>query len=870
MVDRIRLLHVDDDRPFTELVGAFLEREDDRFAVETAHDVESALARLAAASDSDGDGDGDGDGGNAPVGADAHEGDGARGFDCVVSDYDMPDATGVEFLERVRARYGQLPFVLYTGKGSEEVASDAIAGGVTDYLQKGTSREQYAVLANRVANAVEAHRTARDLQRRNRQDRAVATLSRAALEALDPGALFDRVVTVVAERLDAEHVDLLERTDESTPDGRGGRDDRGDRLRVVASEGRSDARVGSLVTVGPDVGASRTLATGDPTVIEAGRDAGPTSRSGSSPDPDSGRTHTRTRTHEPAEGSDPATATGTGRRSAGRTRTGEEGATNGPSVHPTARGIRAGVTVPVGARDDPWGVLGAYTTTRRSFSPDDVRFLQKVANVLASAIERTRVEQRRRTVEARFREIAELSPDAIFRLDTDGVFTYVSPAVEQLVGYEPAELHGTNFRTYVAEGSLETAVEGFSRVVAGEVVRELGVTLVAADGTHVDAELSASPAPRDGTVTHIQGFARDVTDRRARERELRTLKAQYETLVAHLPGTGVFLFDEDLRYRLAGGAELGAVGMSGSDFEGATPADLFPDDIAEETAHYYREALRGHEHTFEQEYAGNHYRIRTVPVRDDDGEVVSGLAVSQNVTERVARRRRLERQNQQLEEFASVVSHDLRNPLSIARGRLTLARTDCECGGDVQDHLREIEAALVRSSALVDDLFALAKSGEGVRDPAPVDFASAVEACWANVPTAEATLTLADGHDRTIVADRGRLGQLLENLFRNAVEHGGSDVSVTVGSLADGFYVEDTGPGVPDTDRGRLFERGFSTTDTGTGYGLRIVERIADAHGWDVTPTDGRAGGARFEVTGVGTVVGTGPEPEPPVGEDRR
>lgn len=837
MADRIRLLHVDDDRPFTQLVAEFLEREDDRFTVETAHDVETGLARLAAAT---GDTDRADDGADADADGRAvvRNDEGACGFDCVVSDHGMPDATGVEFLERVRARYGQLPFVLYTGKGSEEVASDAIASGVTDYLQKRTGRDQYAVLANRVANAVEAYRTARDLRRRNRQDRAIATLSRAALEAFDPQDLYDRAVATVAEQLDAGDVDLLERTEEegTAPGGRG------ERLRLVASEDRTDGRVGSLVTVGPDTGAGRTLATGDPTVI----DGGP--RDGSRPGPPG------------AVGRDSAPDADSERRSTGDAA--------GPSTHLDDREVRTGVTVPVGARDDPWGVLCVHTDTGRSFPADDVMFLQNVANVLASAIERTRVEKRRRTVEERFREIAELSPDTIFRLDTGGEFTYVSPAVEQLVGYEPAELVGTNFRAYVAEESLETAAEGFARVVSGEVVRELSVTLEAADGSHVDAELSASPAPRNGTVAHVQGFARDVTDRLARERELHTLKAQYETLVAHLPGTGVFLFDEDLQYRLAGGAELEAVGMSASDFEGATPADLFPDDIAEETARYYREALRGREHTFEQEYEGNHYRIRTVPVRDEDGEVVSGLAVSQNVTERVARRNRLERQNQQLEEFASVVSHDLRNPLSVARGRLVLAQADCECHPDVQEHLREVETALSRSNALVDDLFALAKSGERVRDPTPVDFASIVEECWATVPTAEATLTLADGADRTIMADRGRLGQLLENLFRNAVEHGGAGVSVTVGSDGDGFYVEDTGPGIPETEPGRLFERGFSTTETGTGYGLRIVERIAEAHGWDVTPTDGRSGGARFEVTGVESAAES--EPGRPVDEHRR
>ena len=98
-----------------------------------------------------------------------------------------------------------------------------------------------------------------------------------------------------------------------------------------------------------------------------------------------------------------------------------------------------------------------------------------------------------------------------------------------------------------------------------------------------------------------------------------------------------------------------------------------------------------------------------------------------------------------------------------------------------------------------------------------------------------------------------RLGRLLENLFRNALEHGGTDVTVTVRLLEDGLAVEDDGPGVPESERERLFDAGYSTTERGTGFGLRIVRQIADEHGWDVTVGESATGGARFEVTGVET-----------------
>jgi len=103
----------------------------------------------------------------------------------------------------------------------------------------------------------------------------------------------------------------------------------------------------------------------------------------------------------------------------------------------------------------------------------------------------------------------------------------------------------------------------------------------------------------------------------------------------------------------------------------------------------------------------------------------------------------------------------------------------------------------------------------------------------------------------TIEADYNRLCQLLENLFRNAIDHGGEAVTVRVGNMDDGFYIEDTGVGVSEDDREKIFEVGYSTSSDGTGFGLGIVKQIAEAHGWTISVTEGTQGGARFEITGV-------------------
>ncbi|WP_162562560.1 ATP-binding response regulator [Salinigranum rubrum] len=216
--------------------------------------------------------------------------------------------------------------------------------------------------------------------------------------------------------------------------------------------------------------------------------------------------------------------------------------------------------------------------------------------------------------------------------------------------------------------------------------------------------------------------------------------------------------------------------------------------------------------------------------------------------ERELKRQRdqLRAKTERLDEFAALVAHDLRNPLAVAAGELELSRRT----GD--DRLDNVTEALERMDDLIEKLLRLARNGTHVENPQPVDVETEAQNAWAYVETGDATLELGDfSRGQEIAADPTRLKQLLENLFRNALEQGSSDVTVRVGPLLDGFYVEDTGPGIPADDRSRVFEAGYTTNPSGTGLGLSIVQDIAHAHGWEVTVTDGDDGGARFEFTGV-------------------
>jgi PAS domain S-box-containing protein len=219
---------------------------------------------------------------------------------------------------------------------------------------------------------------------------------------------------------------------------------------------------------------------------------------------------------------------------------------------------------------------------------------------------------------------------------------------------------------------------------------------------------------------------------------------------------------------------------------------------------------------------------------------------TRDISAQKEREAQLERTNERLDDFVSVVSHDLRNPLNVAAGRLQLVEEECD-----SDHLDDVERAHGRMITLVEDLLALARGGEEVAETESVDLRVFGRRCWRTVETEAATLVT--DSDASIRADRSRLGQLLENLMRNGVAHGGDDVTVTLGTLDDsaGFYVADDGDGIAEDRREAVFERGHSTSVDGTGFGLSIVAEIAEAHGWAVRLTESSDGGARFEITGV-------------------
>ncbi|WP_353633456.1 ATP-binding protein [Halobacterium sp. NMX12-1] len=623
MSDSVRVLHVDDEPGFAEMAGEFLEREDDRIEVVTAADASDGCAILA-------------------------EDD----VDCVVSDFDMPEKNGIEFLEAVREEYPDLPFILFTGKGSEEVASDAISAGATDYLQKEAGTEQYTILANRVLNYVD---TARANAHRQRQLDAIEA-AKEGISILDADGEFMYVNEAYADLYGYEADDLV-----------------GEHWRILY----------------PDGAVSRVEDEILPHVGEVGAWSGQT----------------------------------TGLRADGET-----------------------------------------------FVEDHTLAQTENDELVCTVRDVTQDRERGQALAA----LHDAATDLEAADTEDEVYEILVDAAEDILDFDlvAVDIHEGDALVQAA-WSLDADTEGYWEV---------------------------TPLDEDTFATRSYRRQETIVADDLREYEITPADPDYRSaLTTPISDIGTFQ----------------AVSREPEAFD-ATDREL-----AELLAGHAREAL-------------------------------TRLESERRLRERTAE---LERQNQRLEEFATIVSHDLRAPLNVASGRLELARED----GD-SESLAAVADALDRMETLIEDTLTLAREGRAVTDRERVDVAPVAEQCWERVGGESATLAVAD--EFAVRGDRDRLQQVFENLLRNAVEHGSTapenaqrsaDVTVRVGALADGsgFYVEDDGSGIPTEERDDVFEYGFTTSDDGTGFGLAIVEEIADAHGWTVEVTDSEDGGARFEFTGV-------------------
>jgi signal transduction histidine kinase len=236
---------------------------------------------------------------------------------------------------------------------------------------------------------------------------------------------------------------------------------------------------------------------------------------------------------------------------------------------------------------------------------------------------------------------------------------------------------------------------------------------------------------------------------------------------------------------------------------------------------------------------------------DDGREAIGKTVVIRDITKQRRRQEELRRKNEQLDQFTSMLSHDLRNPLGIADTYIDFAR---DTGAD--EDFETVQNAINRMDRMIDDVLEFAETGGTIQETESIELADVAQRAWENVESGAATLNPPDSSVH-IVAARERLLHIFENCYRNAIEHNDSPPTISITATTDendhvqSFSIDDDGTGIPETEREKVLEHGYSTSDAGSGLGLSIVSAVADAHGWNVSVTSSDAGGARiqFDVT---------------------
>jgi PAS domain S-box-containing protein len=864
--DQIQVLHVDDEPGLAEMVAAHLQRANGQISVTPVRTVEDALSKLR---DTD--------------------------FDCIVSDYEMPQKNGIEFLKTVRATHPDRPFILYTGKGSEEVASDALTAGATDYLQKETGTDHYTVLANRIVNVVERNRAQSTI---GEVQRLFSELANRANDVLwlfsgdwnDLVFLSESYEDIWGQPRTAIQDDPQAFLQAIHPDDR---DQMRQAMQALANGESADLEL--RVNESEDY-ERYVWIKGDPITDDDGT---VTHVGGFTRD----ITDRKARENELARAErqyeamfeDPNILVGL---------TDTDGTVR--DINQTALDyIDASEEEIIGVQlsDTPWfshsatvqenvqnwihrAADGEYVNfeldlVRPDGSPYTIEgVIRPVTNdageVVSLLISDRDITERKEQERKRDRIITRVT-DAIVEVDADWEFTLVNEQAEDLYDMDESYLLGRDFWAVFDEAQGTRFEEEYRRVMQTREPTSFVEYFSQLDGWF---DINAYPKS-DGGITF---YFVEVTERHEREHQLKELnRITQELMGADTQDEIIEIGIETTRDLL--GIEMNSIHLYDADADALVPAaitkpaaDLIgdPPTFTGGDSIAWRTYQRGEPLAVNDVHAESGRYNPDTPVRselflplgnhgillagspspesfnDEDvllGEILAGaLATALEQVERTeqlrVRERELTKQNARLEEFASFVSHDLRNPLAVASGRLELAAAECE-----SEHLEHVERAHERMRALIEDLLSLAREGDAVRETEQVALAPLVEGCWANVKTGDARLVI--DMERDVLADRSRLKRLFENLMRNAIEHGGEDVAVTVGELDDGFYLEDDGAGIPPDERETIYEAGYSTSEDGTGFGLSIVKQIVEVHDWHISVTDSTEGGARFEITGV-------------------
>lgn len=458
-----------------------------------------------------------------------------------------------------------------------------------------------------------------------------------------------------------------------------------------------------------------------------------------------------------------------------------------------------------------------------------------LANRIEQAVARHRAEEQ---VERAFLAV-ETSHEGIGLLDEQGTFIYVNEAFSDLTAYDRSELVGRHFELLYPEGDVD--------IVYDEIIptaRDSGnwsgeTEYITKDGDRLLVDHIISFTSEDTMICSIS----EATEAEAIQDELSLKERTMDEAPIGITIADASTADNPLIF--ANDRFLKLTGYDADEVIGRNCRFLQGEETRSEPIARMGEAISAEEpvsvelRNYRKDGEMFWNRVTIAPLYDQDGTLTHYVGFQDDVS----------RHREMVQEFANlgdIIDHDVSNLLMTARGRFELAQ---ESG--TMEHLDDGLLAMERLEQALEDVTGVLKSGQLVGERTEVDIGEVAQSVWHIVDPPDSENALETDTAPIVSADEDALRRLFENLLGNALEHCGEGVRVTVGALADGFYVEDTGPGIPDEHRESVFEPGFSTKESGdgTGVGLASVRQIVLAHGWEIRVTDGEdQSGARFEI----------------------
>lgn len=544
------------------------------------------------------------------------------------------------------------------------------------------------------------------------------------------------------------------------------------------------------------------------------------------------------------------------------------------NIHAATAGSTIAVTSQFETADGA-SVPVRYTVTRLDRPTDETLLCGVIRDVSA---EREREQTLRKQTE-RFELLTENLDEVVWiREGDDNRVVFVSEAYETIWDRPKEELYDDPDRFFdsIHHKDHDRVRAAFGDVTDGGIDIEYRIIRPNGEVRWIHDTAKGVYNEVDGS-NQLVGITRDITHRKQREDQLNALhevtqsliEAETRSEVAEIAvnaadlvlgfdKVGLHLYDEEtdtlepIAYTPALRRTLGSSPPAFDRGEGLvweayeTGIAVYYDDIATESERYREET------PFRKELhvpLGT-YGVMVFATTSEDafnhGERSLAELLGANIRSTlrsIEREELIATQRDRLDELLGVISHDIRNPLNIARGRAELAAET----GDLS-HIDPVITALDRVEELTDSLLSMAGQSGATGEQTPIDLGSCAEAAWEMIDAPAATIAIDDGLP-TVTGNESQLQQLFENLFSNAVRHAGPDVSITVAPTDDGFFIADDGPGIDSDERARIFEMDYSTAADGTGFGLLIVQQVIDSHGWSIAVEEADTGGAQFTVT---------------------